>query len=145
MIKSGHSKVQFKYTKIFFIDCLLHVGRQCTKIYINDYSYYSKSKLLFSKIYDIIICRTYNIMILSHRFVKLKWGEKSLSEKPVYMYVSKINQCSIKAKVVIQTDLHVSKHSNIIQQVIRYLNILFMEDECYLNEMFTVIWSSMHN
>lgn len=53
MIQSGQSKAQFKYTKIFFIDGLLHAVRRYTKIYINDCFYYSKSKLHFSTMYRL--------------------------------------------------------------------------------------------
>lgn len=64
MFKPGYSKVRFKYTKMFFIACLLHAGRQDIDISINDYFYDSWSKLYFSIIYDTTIIGIITMILL---------------------------------------------------------------------------------
>lgn len=57
--------------------------------------------------------------------------------------VSKINQASLQAKAVIQTDLHFSKHSNTFSKLLDMEVYYLWKTECYLNETLTIIWTLM--
>ena len=58
-------------------------------------------------------------------------------------YVSQINQASLRAKTVIQTDI-LANIQILIYQVITYERLLFMEDGILFKSDMTVIWTLIY-